>query len=128
MADSSPAPAPALAPAPAPAAEASALVLVVAILGSQQAVEDVVTGLLDLGMGGTLLESKGLAALLREEMPIFSGLAALLPEASRTRTIMSVTTREKAAALLKVVEATAERTQRAVAFVVPVESAVAPRL
>lgn len=104
------------------------LVLVVVIVGSQQALDDVVTGLLDLGMGGTLLESKGLAALLREEMPIFSGLAAMLPESSRTRTIISVTTREKATQLLTMLEKTVKSTQRAVAFTVPVDAAIGPRL
>jgi len=107
---------------------ASGLVLVVVIVGAQQALDDVVTALLDLGMGGTLLESKGLAALLREEMPIFSGLAAMLPESSRTRTIISVTTREKATQLLTMLEKTVKSTQRAVAFTVPVDAAIGPRL
>ena len=55
------------------------LVLVVMIVSSPAILDDLVTGLLDIGLAATIVESKGLMALLREEMPIFGGLASMMP-------------------------------------------------
>ena len=55
-------------------------VLLVMIVPNRTVLDDIVTGLLDMGVGGTIVESKGLMALVKEEMPVFSGLAALIGE------------------------------------------------
>lgn len=68
--------------------------LLVLIARDEAALDELVTGILDAGItGATILESKGLGALLRQDMPIFSGLAALLPPHTGSRVVISVTTR-----------------------------------
>lgn len=86
-------------------AEASLLVTVVT---SNEALQDVVTTLLDLDLGGTVVDCKGLLAVLRDEMPIFGGLAAMLPErATGSRVVFSLTTRALARRALDELRATA---------------------
>ncbi len=72
--------------------EHSPIVLVIVIITDPGMVEELVTGLIDLGVDGTLVEAKGLTTLLREEMPIFSGLAQMLPVPSASRILLAATT------------------------------------
>lgn len=71
-------------------------VLMVMVVSSHATLDDMLTGLLDLAVPGTVLESKGLMAIMRQEMPIFGGLASMLPETTGSRVVISMTTREKA--------------------------------
>jgi hypothetical protein len=68
--------------------------LLILIARDQAALDEIVTGMLDAGVSGaTVLESRGLSVLLREDMPFFAGIAALLPQHSGSRVILSLTTR-----------------------------------
>lgn len=65
--------------------------LIVGIARSEAGFEQLVNIFLDAGVpGATVIESRGLASILREELPIFSGLAALLPSASGSRTVVAI--------------------------------------
>ncbi|MDA0802285.1 MAG: hypothetical protein O2819_00805 [Planctomycetota bacterium] len=65
--------------------------LLVGIARSEASFEQLVSILLDAGVpGATVIESRGLASILREELPIYSGLAALLPSATGSRVMLAV--------------------------------------
>lgn len=67
--------------------------LLILIVRHDDALDELVTGLLDAGIhGATVIESKGLGQYLRQEMPIFAGLAALLPQTTGSRVVISLTT------------------------------------
>jgi hypothetical protein len=65
--------------------------LLVIITRNQASLDDLITGLLDIGItGATVVESRGLAAIVREDMPMFAGLAELLPQSTGSRVILSL--------------------------------------
>ncbi|MBL9140601.1 MAG: hypothetical protein JNK53_01935 [Phycisphaerae bacterium] len=65
--------------------------LLVLITRTEDTFESVLTTLLDAGItGATIVESKGLGSVLRSELPIFTGLTALLPQDSGSRMIVSI--------------------------------------
>ncbi len=65
--------------------------LVIIILSEPELVDDLLTGFLDIGVpGATVLESKGMGSIIKQEMPIFAGLASLFSEQTGSRMIMSV--------------------------------------
>ncbi len=103
------------------------LVLVVMIVSSPAILDDLVTGLLDIGLAATIMESKGLMALLREEMPIFGGLASMMPSSTGSRVALSLTTREMARRVFVFLEKELRIADRPIAFAVPVESAFGHR-
>ncbi|MCA9310904.1 MAG: hypothetical protein KDA21_06840 [Phycisphaerales bacterium] len=103
------------------------LVLVVMIVSSPAILDDLVTGLLDIGLAATIVESKGLMALLREEMPIFGGLASMMPSSTGSRVALSLTTREMARRVFVFLEKELRIADRPIAFTVPVESAFGHR-
>ncbi|MFO0828047.1 MAG: hypothetical protein U0572_07840 [Phycisphaerales bacterium] len=71
----------------------SAHQLLILIARNEEAFDPLVTGLLDVGItGATVIDSRGLGAVVREDMPIFAGLAALLPQSTGSKVIVSVTT------------------------------------
>lgn len=79
--------------------------LLLLIARDESTLDELVTGLLDAGMSGaTIVESRGLGALLRQDMPMFSGLAALLPEHTGSRVVLSVTDDETIAKLREFLE------------------------
>jgi len=87
---------------PAPRSAAQLLVL---IARTEESFDPVVTALLDAGItGATVLESRGIGAIIRSEMPIFAGLAALLPQATGSRVVLSVAQPERIEALLRFLE------------------------
>lgn len=102
-------------------------VLLMIVVASPEAMDELVTGMLDIGVGGTLVDSKGLAAHLREEMPIFSGLAALLPQTTGSRIVFSVARREQAQEVLDYIESEMRHAARPLAFIVPLERVVGLR-
>ena len=75
--------------------------LLLVIARNEESFDGVVTSLLDIGVvGATVVEARGLAAILREEMPIFAGLAALLPQTTGARILFSITTFQHVAQLI----------------------------
>ncbi|PCJ62229.1 MAG: hypothetical protein COA79_03990 [Planctomycetota bacterium] len=62
------------------------------ILKSQHHVEEVLTGFMELGISGaSILESKGMAQILTEQVPIFAGFRSLFAgEGSDSQLIVSV--------------------------------------
>lgn len=74
--------------------------LLILIARNDEAFDPLVTGLLDVGItGATVLDSRGLNALLRDEMPIFAGLASLLPRSTGAKVVVSITTVDRIEAL-----------------------------
>lgn len=89
----------------APASGAVPAQLLVLIARTEESFDPVVTALLDSGItGATVLESRGIGAIIRSEMPIFAGLAALLPQATGSRVILSVAPSDRIASLLRFLE------------------------
>jgi len=94
--------------------------LLILIARTEEGFDALVTGLVDVGIGGaTVVDSRGLAAIVRDELPIFSGLAALLPAGTGSRVILSLTDERHVQAVLKLVEDLPEES-RPVGAVVPV--------
>jgi len=100
-------------------------VLLVMIASDHAMFDDLITALLDIGLtGATVIESRGMGSILREEMPIFAGLAALIPEHTGSRVLISVTTREQAQRVFRFLETELKVANRPIAVTVPVELAV----
>jgi hypothetical protein len=102
-------------------------VLMVIIVPNTTVLDDVATGLLDIGIAGTVLESKGLMTLMREEMPIFGGLASMLPQNTGSKMLFSVTTGELAETAFKMIEREFKQVERPIAFTVPIDRLVGLR-
>lgn len=102
-------------------------VLLVILIPTPAMVAEVVTALIDLGVSGTMVESKGLTALLRDEMPIFSGLASMLPDPAASRLVLSVTTRAQAKAVLGLLEQFTAAQPRPLAFTLAIDQVVGLR-
>jgi len=108
--------------APAPLKEATdARVLLVLILSDRAWLDEVVTVLLDVGAtGATVLDSQGLGAILRREMPIFAGLASLIPERTGSHVVLSMTKVETAEKVFTYIEKERKANERPITFTVPV--------
>jgi len=97
-------------------------VLLIVVSSDPSTMDDVITVLLDIGVpGATLVEGKGLAAVLRDEMPIFAGLVALLPETTGSRLLFSATPKRLAGAFFDFIEREMPAKQRPLALALPVE-------
>lgn len=96
-------------------------VLLIMIVASTAILDDVITVLLDIDIAGTVVESKGLMALLREEMPIFGGLASMLPETTGSRIVLSVCTRRRVQSVFEILRDEFEDRNRPLALTVPIE-------
>lgn len=110
--------------APSPA---SGRVLLVIIMSDPRTFDAVVTMMLDLGLAGTVAESKGLMALIREEIPIFSGLASMLPQTTGSRVILSVAKPETAEAMLISLEEEFAASDLPIAFTIGIDRIVGAR-
>jgi hypothetical protein len=65
--------------------------LAVIILDERELLDDLLMGFVDLGVkGATVVDSKGMGQIVRQEIPIFTGLSSLFPETSGSVTIVSV--------------------------------------
>jgi nitrogen regulatory protein PII len=99
--------------------------LLVIILDEPQAVDDILSGFLELGVpGGTVVESRGMGQIIRQEMPVFAGLASLFPEHSGNRMIFSVVSESVLEQVFQLVEEVAAQIGQAgaaVCFTLPVE-------
>lgn len=103
-------------------------VLVVMIASTPAMLDDLITSLLDIGMSGaTILESKGMTAILREEIPIFAGLASLLPENTGSRVLLSATTRQQADRIIAYLEEEMKPADRPIVFTTPIERYLGPK-
>ncbi len=101
-------------------------VMLVLIITRPEQMDHAVTGLLDVGIAATFVESRGLMAIIREEMPVYSGLASLLPELTGSRLCFSLTTRDAADRLLKYFSEELKPADRPISFMVPVDRAEGP--
>jgi hypothetical protein len=99
----------------------SGYVLLVIIVANPTSFDDLVTGLLDIGVSATIAQSKGLMAFLREEMPVFSGLAAMIPEVTGSRVVFSATTRELASNVMQFIDEEFEEAERPIGLSIPVD-------
>ncbi len=98
--------------------------LLILIARNEDAFDPLITGFLDVGItGATILESRGIGAVIREDMPIFSGLAALLPQHTGSRMLVSVSTPDRIESLLRYLDQLRPE-QRPVGAVIPVEAVI----
>lgn len=96
-------------------------VLLIVVASDPASFDELLTVLLDFGVSGaTLVESKGMAAVLREEMPIFAGLVALLPGATGSRMLFSVTTPDQASKVLDYIAGESRDDTRPIAVTLPI--------
>ena len=94
------------------------------IARNEDAFDPLITGLLDVGItGATIIESRGIGAVIREDMPFFAGLAALLPQHTGSRMLVSVTTPDRIDGLLRYFDQLRPE-QRPVGAVLPVEAVI----
>jgi len=97
--------------------------LLILIARDEAVLDEMLAGMLDAGLtGATILESRGLGAILREDTPIFAGLAALLPQHTGSRVVLALTTHANIDRLREFIEEM-PREQRPIAIEIPVESA-----
>lgn len=104
-----------------PADDSMRLVLLVMIVANQSMLDDLVTAMLDLGIQGTIIESKGLMSLLRDEMPIFSGLAAMIPQRTGSRVVLSVTAAGEIEQVFSFLQNELNDDERPIAFTLPID-------
>ena len=102
-------------------------VLLMLIVANPASFDDIVTALLDIGISATIMQSKGLMAFLREEMPIFSGLASMMPEVTGSRIILSATKREPAQRVLEMLEKEFSDSERPIGLMIGLDSVVGMR-
>ncbi len=94
--------------------------LLILIARTEEGFDALVTGLVDVGIGGaTVVDSRGLAAIVRDELPIFSGLSALLPTTTGSRVILSLTDERHVDAVMRFIAELPE-SARPVGAVIPV--------
>jgi len=65
--------------------------LAVIIMDERELLDDLLMGFVDIGVkGATVLDSRGMGEIVRQDIPIFTGLASLFPETSGSVTVVSV--------------------------------------
>ena len=101
--------------------EREAYVLLVVIAANPSSFDDLVTGLLDIGVSATIAQSQGLMAFLREEMPVFSGLASMMPDVTGSRIVFSATTHDLAARVMRFIDEEFEESERPIGVSIPVD-------
>jgi len=102
-------------------------VLIVLISADPNQLDALITALLDIGLTrATVVESKGMSALLREEMPIFAGLASMMPERTGSKVLLAAGTRRLAESVFEYVEKELKPSERPVCFTTPIERYVGP--
>lgn len=99
-------------------------VLLVVIVPEPAGFDQLVTLLLDVGVAATVVESRGLMSLIREEMPIFSGLASMLPQTTGTRVVLSVAKRSLAGKVLEAIREDFPATERPIGVTLPIDEIV----
>ena len=100
-------------------------VLLVVIASNATVFDELLTALLDIGLtGATVVDSKGMGAIIRQEMPIFAGLASMIPEHTGSRMVFSLTEEERASAVFQYIEEEVKPGERPIAFTMPVNRVV----
>ena len=98
--------------------------LMVIILDQPALLDALLTGFLDIGVqGATVLESRGMGSIIRQDMPIFAGLANLIPESTGSRVVLSVipaTLVDEVVHTVEQVVGELDKPNSAVCFTVPV--------
>jgi nitrogen regulatory protein PII len=110
--------------------------LLVAVLNQAEAIDDVLSGFLELGItGATVINSEGMARILTHDVPIFAGIQTLLSGSrSQNYTVFSVIEEEEkvkaAFALIQDVCGDMRRPGTGIVFTLPVATVigVAPEL
>lgn len=82
---------------------ADAVLLVILVPGGRS-IEEPVEALLDFEVPATGIETRGLADLIKHEIPIFGGVSERLPDLPHGRLLLSITTRERAGRVLRELE------------------------
>ena len=96
-------------------------VLVVLISSDPGQLDALITALLDIGLTrATVIESKGMSALLREEMPIFAGLASMMPERTGSKVLLAAAPVSLASAVFEYIEKELKPSERPVCFTTPI--------
>ncbi len=99
--------------------------LMVIILDQPALVDELLTGFLDLGVrGATVVESRGMGSIIRQDMPIFAGLASLFPENTGSRMVLSVMAEsliDRVFSLVEEIIGGLDKPNSAVCFTLPVE-------
>jgi len=99
--------------------------LFVIILDQPQLIDELLTGFLDIGVrGATVIESRGMGAIVRQDMPVFAGLADLFGEQTGSRMIFSVMPESLVERVMQLVEEVTghlDQPNSAVCFTLPVE-------
>lgn len=99
--------------------------LVVIILDQPSLLDDLLTGFLDLGVpGATVLESRGMGQIVRQDMPMFAGLADMFGESTGSRLVLSVMpekTIDNVFALVKELTQAIDQPNSMIVFALPVD-------
>lgn len=65
--------------------------LVFIMLDDPHLVEELIMGLVDIGVkGATVVDSRGMGEIIRQDMPVFAGLASLFPHTNHNSMVLSV--------------------------------------
>ena len=80
--------------------------LLVAVINQAEALDDVLSGFLELGItGATIINSEGMAYVLTHDIPLFAGIQTLISGSrAQNYTIFSVIDDEKANAAFAVIQ------------------------
>ncbi len=114
---------------PGPGAKNDERVLLVLISADPSQLDALITALLDIGLTrATVVESKGMSALLREEMPIFAGLASLMPERTGSKVLLAATSSDIAASVFGYIEEELKPSERPVCFTTSISRYAGPGL
>lgn len=79
-------------------------VLLVILVPGGRSIEEPVEALLDFEVPATGIETRGLADLIKHEIPIFGGVSERLPDLPHGRLLLSITTRERAGRVMRELE------------------------
>lgn len=103
------------------------LVLLLILVPDPQVLEELVPELIDLGLHATVLQTRGLASVLREDLPMFGGIASLLPVAPAGRLLLSLASKPLADRLIKLLREQRFGDHPPIAATIPIGSAVGLR-
>ena len=109
--------------------------LLVCVVNREDKLDDILSGFLELGVkGATVVQSEGMGRVLSSDVPVFSGLKALLSSRVSNTMVMSVIespqVMEKAIAMVQSVCGNLEEPSTGILFTIPVSRVVglAPEL
>ncbi len=102
-----------------------AMKLCVIILDDPELTDALITGFLEIGIpGATVIESRGMGQIVRQDMPLFAGLAALFPETTGSRMILSAMPQDLVESVFDLVDAllaAQEGSHVIICFTLPIE-------